>query len=177
MDWCRRPAGDPVDPHGVADLLGRAARDMGGRPLAGTRFVFSTRDMLRTSRQIEVAVRDTPGPLYVGFQEAARLDRQHDVYADLCASGTEVVAFGVGAGPASLPAVEWIAVPADDTALVTQWFLVTQVPDPVAFVGFLVAPRHSAPGRPWEGFISRDTRLVDRLASHLEQVRTGADRP
>ncbi len=177
MDWRRYPTDDPNDPDGLDALLRRVQRDVGGPPLTGTVFLHDAREMLRSTREIEAVARDAKGTLYVGFQSASKLDREHAVYGDLVERGTRVFAFGVGS-PQNPPAgLHWTALAEDRTALENQWYCVMQDPEPIAFVGFETSPgelysRGDAgdEGKRWKGFVSDDTRLVRALATHLREV-------
>ena len=180
MDWERHPRGDPSDPNGIGDLLSRAHEAIGGAPLSGTRFVHTPREMLASSRQIEALVAGVDTTLYVGFQHASRLDHERDIYRDLVANGTHVVAFGLGE-PRRIDVVEWVPLEDRPLALENQWYLVTRQPEPVAFVGFETSPtplqatgQAAGPDKTWEGFVSGDKRLVDALVAHLEVVRVTA---
>lgn len=180
MDWERRPSGNPTDPNGIGDLLARAHEAIGGPPLTGTRFVHTPREMLASTRQIEAQVSGVDTTLYVGFQRASRLDSAHDIYRGIVAAGTDVVAFGVGE-PQPVRGLEWVEIDDRPLALENQWYLVTQKPEPVAFVGFETSPSYlhaagpaASPGKTWEGFVSSDQRLVDALVEHLEKVRAAA---
>lgn len=178
MDWRRHPSADSSDPNGVADLLARACAASGvlpvESPVSGTRFVTSTREMIRVSRTIETGALTEPGsPLYVGFQASARALPQSDLYESIEATGTQVVAFATDDG-SHLGWGSWTAVEEDPLSLCAQWFLVRNHADHhSALVAFEVSDAR-APRRAWEGFTSDDPRLVALLASHLEAVRTSA---
>ena len=168
MDWTRLPSSERVDPHGVADLLARACEEARQTTLAGTRFMLSAREMLRATRVVEAHAALARGPLYVGVQDAANLDEQRDVYRTLLDQGVAVVAFGVGQGFLDLPGLAWVPVPDDSSQLASQWFLVTEDPSPMALVGFEVGP--ATQRIRWEGFTTRDARLVELLAAHLASL-------
>lgn len=171
MMWNRRPGGDAADPHGVAELLGRVGRHLGPPSLLGRRLLCSTAQMVRLSRRVEAAASTHGGPLYVGVQEASRLDAQADVYTSLLDRDVEVVAFGSGGRPDV--AVEWVAVPVDRHAVASQWLLARPGLNARALVGFEISPPARV-HRVWEGFLTSDTRLVDSLVRHLEGVRAAA---
>jgi hypothetical protein len=169
MEWRRKPGSDPADPHGVADLLSRACETVLATPVGGTRFLYSTDEMLRVSRGIEQAAMVDPSvPLYVGVQQGHRLNAQEDVYDTLVCAGVQVHAFGVDHGT-GVRGVRWTRVDADPHALAAQWFLVRMGRHPRALVGFELS---SSPGGPrrWEGFETRDPRLVEGIASHLAEL-------
>lgn len=169
MEWRRRPGSDPADPHGVADLLARACEVVSASAVEGTRFLFSTEEMLRVSREIEQASMVSPeDTLYVGVQHGRRLELQTDVYASLTGGGVRVRAYGMDGGTA-VPDVEWVQVADDPHALEASWFLVRDGGDPHALVGFELAPGPDGRRR-WEGFESRDGQLVRGIIDHLERV-------
>ncbi|HEX2372746.1 MAG TPA: hypothetical protein VHO93_02075 [Actinomycetota bacterium] len=178
MDWHRQGDGDSEAGRraGVLDLLRRAQQELGGGPLTGTRFLYHARDMLAATREIEAAARGADTTLFVGFQRAGKLDGEAATYRDLVAVGVRVVAFGTGE-PGRLPGLEWVRLPEDQAALQNQWLLVTERPEPIAFVGFetsepdrfgLVAV--TDPSRTFTGFVTGDRRLVRAIAEHLEAI-------
>jgi hypothetical protein len=161
---------------GVLDLLRRAQRELGGGPLTGTRFLYRVRDMLAATREIEAAVRGHDTTLYVGFQRADKLAGEAATYRDLVAARVRVTAFGTGEpdGPAG---VRWVRLGEDQAALQNQWLLVTERPEPIAFVGFETSEPErfgraevSDPGRTFTGFVTGDRRLVRAIAEHLEAI-------
>jgi hypothetical protein len=88
----------------------------------------------------------------------------------------QVIAFGTGS-PAEMAQVRWVRLPEDHGALANQWFLVTQTPEPIAFVGFETSPSDrigqggaTDPSRTWAGFVTDDPRLVAAIASHLQAL-------
>lgn len=169
MDWRRRPGTDPADPHGVADLLARACEQVSTSAVEGTRFLYTTGEMLRVSREVEQASMVNPDdPLYVGVQRGRHLDTQTDVYGTLLGAGVDVVAYGCDDGPA-LPEISWVRVPEDPFALTSSWFLVRGGEGPHALVGFEVAVCPDGRRR-WEGFETRDVRLIEALIDHLLRV-------
>lgn len=169
-----------LDPD-VAALLDAIAND--GEPLRGTFFVSDAYEMLASTREIERAAREHTSTLYVGFQDAARLDDEIEVYQRLAATA-EVIAYGVGRPSTKPDDLEWISVPRDRHALHNQWFLVLTGEESVAFVGYETSPPSSfrkGPShnseRTWDGFTTSDRRLVDHLVERLERVRTLAELP
>jgi hypothetical protein len=178
VDWHRLGDGDSEAGRqaGVLDLLRRAQRELGGGPLTGTRFLYRVRDMLAATREIEAAVRGHDTTLYVGFQRADRLAGEAATYRDLVAAGVRVTAFGTGE-PGPPAGVRWVRLPEDQAALQNQWLLVTERPEPIAFVGFETSePDHfgraevTDPARTFAGFVTGDRRLVRAIAEHLEAV-------
>lgn len=169
-----------LDPD-VAALLDAATGD--DEPLRGTFFVSDAREMLASTREIESAAREYSTTLYVGFQDAARLDDEANVYRKLVKEA-DVVAYGVGRPKTQLDDLEWISVPRDRHALHNQWFLILDGEESLAFVGYETSPPSSfrkGPShntdRTWDGFTTGDQRLVDYLLTRLEHVRTLAKQP
>ena len=178
MDWHRLGDSDSEAGRqaGVLDLLRRAQGELGGGPLTGTRFLYHVPDMLAATREIEAAVRGHDTTLLVGFQRAGKLVSEAATYRDLVAAGVRVTAFGTGE-PAEPTGVTWVPIPEDQAALQNQWLLVTEQPEPIAFVGFETsAPDHfgrasvADPGRSYTGFVTGDRRLVRAIAEHLEAI-------
>lgn len=183
MDWQRRPGEDPRDPAGVGRVLDRARETLGGTALSGERFVHDARRMLDKTRQIEAQALGAAPVLYVGFQDADRLDEVADLYDRIGDHGTKVVAYGVEQ-PRRLPAgLEWIQVADRPLALENQWFLVSPEPWPLGLVGYETSAEPQrrtggtrSPARTFEGFYTRDPRLVGALVDHLERVRARDER-
>jgi hypothetical protein len=177
VDWHRRGDGDSEAARraGVLDLLRRAQRELGGDPLTGTRLLYRTRDMLAATREIEAAVRGAAAAMFVGFQRAEKLEVEADTYRDLVASGVRVTAFGIGE-PSRPAGVDWVPIPEDQAALQNQWLLVSERPEPIAFVGFETSDpeRFGRVGvggaRTFTGFVTGDRRLVQAIAGHLETI-------
>lgn len=179
MDWRREPSDDANDPTGVTALLERAQNELGGDPITGTRFLHDATEMLRATREIEAAVSGVDTTLYVGFQNAEKLDGEADVYRALTKGGTSVQAFGEGTSQEArrLDRVTWTALPQQRYALENQWFLVTRDPEPIAFVGFEASPEDQRghgdatdPRKSWEGFVTDDERVIDAIIAHLDSV-------
>jgi hypothetical protein len=177
VDWHRRGDGDSEAGRqaGVLDLLRRAQRDLGGDPLTGTRLLYRTRDMLAATREIEAAARGAAVSMFVGFQRAEKLEAEADTYRDLVASGVRVTAFGTGE-PTRPTGVDWVPIPEDQAALQNQWLLVSERPEPIAFVGFETSDPERfgrvgvGGGRSFTGFVTGDRRLVQAIAGHLEAI-------
>lgn len=182
MDW--RRAGDPDadDPSGVAGLLAEVQAELGqDDPLLGTRFLHDATEMLRATRMIEHAVEGVDTTLYIGFQNAGKLDGEAGVYTALGQRGTRVLAFGTGHPANDVPGVRWCPLDDDPLALENQWFLITRAPEPIAFVGYETTTGlrrgqggARAVGKSWEGFISADTRVIDSLVARLDQAAADA---
>jgi hypothetical protein len=175
VDWHRGPGTGEKAAAGVAQLLARAQEELGG-PLLGARFLYDARQMFAATREIERAVSAPGTTLYVGFQRAEKLDGEAPIYRNLTRQGVQVIAFGTGT-PTEVPEVRWVRLPEDHGALANQWFLVTQTPEPIAFVGFETSPSDrigqggaTDPSRTWAGFVTDDPRLVAAIASHLQAL-------
>jgi hypothetical protein len=178
VDWHRLGDGDSEAGRraGVLDLLRRAQQELGGGPLTGTRFLYRVPDMLAATREIEAAVRGHDTALLVGFQRAGKLASEAATYRDLVGAGVRVTAFGTGE-PAEPTGVTWVRIPEDQAALQNQWLLVTEQPEPIAFVGFETSEPDrfgraavSDPARTFTGFVTADRRLVRAIAEHLEAI-------
>jgi hypothetical protein len=159
----------------VAELLARAQQELGG-PLLGAKFLYDARQMFAATREIERAVSAPGTTLYVGFQRAEKLDGEAPIYRNLTSQGVQVITFGTGT-PAEVPEVRWVRLHEDHDALANQWFLVTQTPEPIAFVGFETSPPDrigeggaADPSRTWAGFVTDDRRLVGAIAGYLQGV-------
>jgi hypothetical protein len=175
VDWHRGPGRGQDAAAGVAQLLARAQEELGG-PLLGAKFLYDARQMFAATREIERAVSAPGTTLYVGFQRAEKLDGEARIYRNLTGQGVQVIAFGTGS-PAEMAQVRWVRLPEDHGALANQWFLVTQTPEPIAFVGFETSPSDrigeggaTDPSRTWAGFVTDDPRLVAAIASHLQAL-------
>ena len=172
MDWHRGRGTGEKAAAGVAQLLARAQEELGGR-LLGARFLYDAREMFAATREIEQSVSAPGTTLYVGFQRAEKLDGEASIYRNLIGQGVQVIAFGTGT-PAEMAQVRWVRLPEDHGALENQWFLVTEAPEPIAFVGFETSPPDrigaggaADPSRTWAGFVTDDPRLVGAVASYL----------
>ena len=85
----------------------------------------------------------------------------------------EVIAIGTGV-PAEVSEVRWVRLSEDHDALANQWLLVTESPEPIAFVGFETSPPDrigqggvADPSRTWAGFVTDDPRLVGAIVGYL----------
>lgn len=174
MDWSYpRSATAEANADGMEELFARLAAELAGPPLSGTRFLYDDREMMRATREIELAA---AGRLLVGFQRAEKLERERSTYATIAARGVDVIAFGAGR-PDEVDGVRWVEVPLDVRELETQWFLVVSEPEPLAFVSYDLSPLErfgiggvSDPERRFAGFVSQDPRVIDALVSHLMGV-------
>ena len=170
MDWTY-PAG--AGDSGIFEIGRRLAEALGRAPDA-TRFTYDPRAMLRTTRDIERA--STGGRLLVGFQAAAKFDVEAERYRALLAAGTQVVAWAAGshAEGLGLDDLDYRALPADTRRLENQWFLVTDSPEPLAFVSYELGDATTfgiggaaSPGKRFVGFVSDDADVVNLLIRTL----------
>ncbi len=170
MDWTY-PVG--AGDSGIFEIGRRLAEALGRAPDA-TRFTYDPRAMLRTTRDIEHA--STGGRLLVGFQAAAKFDVEAERYRALLAAGTHVVAWAAGprADGLGLDELDYRALPADTRRLENQWFLVTDSPEPLAFVSYELGDATSfgiggaaSPDKRFVGFVSDDAGVVDLLVRTL----------
>ncbi len=178
MDWTY-PAnsGDA----GIFEIGRRLAEALGRAPDA-TSFTYDPREMLRTTRQIERAARG--GHLLVGFQQADKLLVEADRYVELLLADTDVTVWAIGPRPADprLAALDYREAPRDTRRLDAQWFLVSDRPEPVAFVSYELgdAARFGVggagtPGKRFVGFVSDDPDVVKLLIASLQPL--GAPEP
>ena len=85
MDW-DYPQG--AGPEGIFEIGRRLAEHIGRIPDATT-FTNDAREMLRLTRRVEAEARG--GRLFVGFQNARKLELERARYESLVADGTQVV--------------------------------------------------------------------------------------
>ncbi len=170
MDWTY-PAGS--GDAGIFEIGRRLAEALGRAPDA-TRFTYDPRGMLRTTREIEAAARG--GRLLVGFQTAAKLRVEALRYADLLEAGTRLTVWAIGPRPddPGLALLDYRQVPGDHRRLETQWFLVTDDPEPLAFVSYELGDPATfgiggaaTPGKRFVGFVSDDPGVVELLIAAL----------
>lgn len=176
MDWTFPPA---AGPEGIFEIGRRLAAELGRIPDA-TSFIQDAREMLRLTRRVETASRG--GSLLVGFQTAAKLDVEDDRYKELVAAGTKITAFAAGRPSSAMDGIDYREQTEDTRRLANQWFLVSDQPEPIAFVswelgdpGSFGVGGASSPGKVFVGFISDDPDVVASLAATLRGVR-GVDR-
>ncbi|MEO5940342.1 MAG: hypothetical protein ABIZ72_05240 [Candidatus Limnocylindrales bacterium] len=178
MDWTY-PAnsGDA----GIFEIGRRLAEALGRAPDA-TSFTYDPRAMLRTTREIERAARG--GHLLVGFQKADKLVVEADRYVDLLAGGTDLTVWAIGPRPADprLSELDYREARRDTNRLDAQWFLVSDRPEPLAFVSYELGDPASfgvggaaTPGKRFVGFVSDDPAVVALLIDALRPL--GAPQP
>ncbi len=169
MDW-NYPAG--AGPEGIYEMGRRLAEHIGRLPDATT-FTNDAREMLRLTRRVEAEARG--GRLFVGFQNAQKLELERSRYEALVADGTLVVAFGEGALDPPIDGLEYRSLTTDHSRLANNWFLVTDAPERAAFVSWEVSDDPAAfgqggaatPGKAFVGFVTDDPLVVAELASTL----------
>lgn len=173
MDWTYP---DGAGDSGIFEIGRRLAEALGRAPDA-TRFTYDPRAMLRTTREIEHA--SLGGRLLVGFQAAAKFDLEAQRYRALLAAGTHVIAWAAGSRAAApgLEALDYRALPADTRRLENQWFLVSETPQPVAFVSYELGDPSTfgvggaaSPGKRFVGFVSDDPGVVELLIRSLQSI-------
>ncbi len=173
MDWTY-PVGS--GDAGIFEIGRRLAEALGRAPDA-TSFTYEPRAMLRTTREIERAARG--GHLFVGFQKADKLLVEADRYADLVAADTDVTAWAFGPKPADprLAALDYRESRNDTSQLDAQWFLVSERPEPLAFVSYELGDRArfgvggaATPGKRFVGFVSDDPDVVALLVDALRPL-------
>lgn len=182
MDWTYPSTPPDRQAEGIAEMARRVVDQIGDSHLPGTRFTYDAGEMLRATREIEAAVQGG-GNLWVGFQNAPKLDHEVARYKDLTDHGVDVVAFGTGSPEtASEVPLRWIELDPSTVRLENQWFLVTTDPEPIAFVSWEVSdPARfgvggiSGPDKEFVGFVTDDGRVISALLSYLEAAATAAD--
>lgn len=159
---------------GIYEIGRRLAEQLGRIPDATT-FLHDPREMLTVTRRVEAAA--TGGRLLVGFQTAAKLDVEGARYRTMLEAGTTVTAFATGRPEARLDGLDYRELRPDTLALANQWFLVSDDPEPIAFVSWeLGDPRRfgvggaATPGKTFVGFVSDDAEVVADLVAVLEGV-------
>ena len=169
MDW-NYPVG--AGPEGIYEIGRRLAEHIGRLPDATT-FTNDAREMLRLTRRVEAEARG--GRLFVGFQNARKLELERSRYEALVVDGTQVVAFGEGALEPPIDGLEYRSLTADHSRLANNWFLVTDAPERAAFVSWEVSSDQTifgqggaaTPGKAFVGFVTDDPLVVAELASAL----------
>ena len=165
---------------GFVERMERELRGEGG-PIEGFRFLHTTEEMLRFTREIGDEVLNNPGEanLYTGFQTAAKFDAEMDRYEEILRAGVRVAAYAQGPPPEGFDVGKfwWVEVPRDTRALENQWFLASAAPTPIVFAGWETSPADrfgiggmAAAGKVFEGFVTTDSRVVDAVVEHLDSV-------
>lgn len=173
MDWTY-PAnsGDA----GIFEIGRRLAEAIGRAPDATT-FAYDPRAMLRTTRVIERAARG--GHLLVGFQKVDKLVVEADRYSELRAAGTDVTVWAIGSRPTDprLAELDYREASRDTTRLDAQWFLVSDQPEPLAFVSYELGDPASfgvggaaTTGKRFVGLVSDDPAVVALLVAALRPL-------
>ncbi len=173
MDWTYPSnSGDA----GIFEIGRRLAEALGRAPDA-TSFTYDPRAMLRTTREIERAARG--GHLFVGFQRVEKLLVEADRYADLREAGTDVTVWAIGPRPGDprLAQLDYREASRDTSRLDAQWFLVSDRPEPLAFVSYELGDPATfgvggaaTPGKRFVGFVSDDPAVVALLIDALRPL-------
>lgn len=173
MDWTYPESNDDA---GIFEIGRRLAAELGRAPDV-TRFTYDSREMLRTTREIERAAKG--GRLITGFQVASKLAVEVERYAKLIAAGTNVTVFAAGAKPESpqLESLDYRELSMNTRALENQWLLVTDEPEVLAFVSYELGDPAlfgvggaATDGKRFVGFVSDDPAVVDLLIAALDDV-------
>ncbi len=153
-----------------------------GLPLEGFSFLNSAQEMLKITREIEdsAATFGSDSSIYVGFQNIDKLASEYDRYQNLITKGVTIHAFGTGDVNTwtNEACTTWNSIPKSISKVENQWILVSNSPTPIAFVGWEVSRelfgegKLSDIGKMFEGFVSSDTRIVENLLEHLENVKS-----
>ena len=173
MDWSYPESGHEA---GIFEIGQRIAQALGRVPDV-SRFSYDPREMLRTTREVEQAGR--AGRLLVGFQTAAKIAVETERYAALLAAGTRLTVFATGERPTDdrLAGLDYRQLAPATRALANQWFLVTDDPEPLAFLSYELGDPESfgvggaaSPGKRFVGFVSDDPGVVALLIAALDGV-------
>ena len=168
MDWTY-PRG--AGPEGIYEIGRRLAEHIGRIPDATT-FTNDAREMLRITRRVESIA--TGGRLFVGFQNAAKLEAERSRYVALVAADTDIVAYGTEHPSPPIEGLEYRSLLPDRFRLANNWFLVSDAPERVGFVSWEISDAGTfgqggaaTPGKAFVGFITDDPLVVAELASVL----------
>ncbi|MEO6044477.1 MAG: hypothetical protein ABIQ47_11220 [Tepidiformaceae bacterium] len=171
MDWTY-PArtGDA----GIFEIGRRLAEHLGRLPDA-TSFTHDTREMLRITRRVETAA--GTGVLLAGFQTASKFDAEAPRYKELVSAGTRVTVWATSRPSAAVNGIEYREVEPGICKLENQWFLVSDAPEPIAFVSWEIGDPTAfgvggaaAEGKRFVGFVSDDRGVVDALVQALSHI-------
>jgi len=171
MDWTY-PAreGDA----GIFEIGRRLAEHLGRLPDA-TSFTHDTREMLRITRRVETAAKT--GMLLAGFQTASKFDLEAPRYKELVSTGTRVTVWGTSRPSTAVEGVEYREVESGTRKLENQWFLISDAPEPIAFVSWEIGDPTTfglggaaAEGKRFVGFVSDDPEVVDALVQALSHI-------
>lgn len=177
MDWTYASTQAGNRSGGIGEIAERLMRETNDRRLTGTRFTYDFREMLRATREIEASVA-AGGDLWVGFQNAGKMELEASRYARITSAGTKVVAFGTGVPTlAGTVMMRWVTLEPSTDRVENQWFLVSTDPEPIAFVSWEVSDPDrfgkggiSAPDKQFVGFVTDERRVIESLIEHLADV-------
>ena len=168
IDW-DYPSG--AGSEGIYEIGRRMAAAIDRIPDATT-FTNDAREMLRITRRVESAARG--GRLFVGFQNASKLEAERERYEELVKDGTEVIAFGEGDLADPIAGLEYRTLEPHHERLANNWILVTDTPERVAFVSWEISDSGvfgtggaGTPGKAFVGFITDDAEVIDLLVKTL----------
>ena len=171
MDWTYPASSGDA---GIFEIGRRLAEALGRAPDA-TSFTYDPRAMLRTTREIERVARG--GHLLVGFQKPDKLVIEADRYVDLLAAGTDLTVWAIGPQSADprLADLDYREARRDTSRLDAQWFLVSDRPEPLAFVSYELGDPASfgVGGAATPGSGSSDSSRMIRLSSPCSSRRYG----
>ncbi|MEO6397521.1 MAG: DICT sensory domain-containing protein [Tepidiformaceae bacterium] len=171
MDWTY-PAG--AGDAGIFEIGRRLAEHLGRLPDA-TSFTHDTREMMRITRRVETAA--VSGVLLAGFQTASKFDVEAPRYKELVSAGTRVTVWATSRPSVAMDRIEYREVEPGTSQLENQWFLVSDAPEPIAFVSWEIGDPTTfgvggaaAAGKRFVGFVSDDRGVIDALVQALREV-------
>jgi hypothetical protein len=173
MNWTYPAENDEA---GIFEIGRRLAAALGRVPDV-TRFEYDPREMLKMTRQCELAARGNR--LFTGFQTADKLEAEIARYAALVKAGTKVTVFATGAKPKDqrLKGLKYRELVPATRELANQWFLVADGPEPIAFLSYEIGNEKlfgqggaATKGKRFVGFITDDKAVVRLMIKSLTQV-------
>ena len=151
-----------------------------GLPIEGFKFLKSSKEMLKVTREIEdeALISRSGNELFVGFQNVDKLYYEKSRYEQLISAGVIVHAFGnkIPDKAKGNSFSTWNILDNSTSKVENQWFLTSQHPYPIAFIGWETSleifgqGRLSDPSKVFEGFATSDLRVVASLINHLKQI-------
>jgi hypothetical protein len=180
MDWTYPAESNEA---GIFEIGRRLAASLGRVPDV-TRFEYDPREMLKMTRQCEHAARGNR--LFTGFQTAAKLEAEISRYAALIEEGTKITVFATGAKPKDqrLKSLKYRELVPSTRELANQWFLVTDGPEPLAFLSYEIGNEKlfghggaATKGKRFVGFITDDKAVVRLMIKSLTEAPTIESEP